>query len=61
LAAKNSIHPKVARKAIRLAFLAPQITSMIISGEQPQSMTLAILQEASVLSWSEQQKSLNLA
>jgi len=61
LAIKNNIHPKVARKAIRLAFLAPQITSMIISGEQPQSMTLAILQDASGLSWSEQQKSLNLA
>jgi site-specific DNA recombinase len=61
LAIKNNIHPKVARKAIRLAFLAPQITSMIISGEQPQSMTLATLHDASVLSWSEQQKSLNLA
>jgi DNA invertase Pin-like site-specific DNA recombinase len=60
LAAKNNIHPKVVRKAIRLAFLAPQIISIIFNGEQPQSVTLAILQDASVLSWAKQQRSMSL-
>jgi site-specific DNA recombinase len=58
LAAAYNFHPKVIRKAIRLAFLAPQITSMIFSCEQPQSVTLEMRQDASLLSWQEQHQRL---
>ncbi|MBV6486904.1 MAG: hypothetical protein GHHEDOFH_00841 [Pseudorhodoplanes sp.] len=61
LAIKNDIHPKVIRQAIRLAFLSPQMTSMILRGEQPPSMTLAMLHDAALLSWSEQQESVDRA
>lgn len=59
LAAKNDIHPKAMRQAIRLAFLSPQITAMILRGEQPRSMTLAMLHDAALLAWSEQWESVD--
>jgi site-specific DNA recombinase len=41
LAEANNIHPKVVRQALRLAFLAPDITSAILEGKQPAELPLA--------------------
>ena len=35
LAEANSLHPKVVRQALRLAFLSPDVTSAILEGRQP--------------------------
>lgn len=51
LAAANGIHPKVLRGAIRLAFLPPDVSSMVLKGEQPRSLKLAGLQDLARLSW----------
>ena len=47
-------NPKVIRKALRLAFLAPAITEAIILGSHPKSLSLSELQAVSALSWDEQ-------
>jgi site-specific DNA recombinase len=55
LAASINMHPKVVRKGIRLAFLAPGITEAIMLGHRPSSLALTILYEASSsLSWAKQ-------
>jgi hypothetical protein len=41
LAEADSLHPKVVRQALRLAFLSPDITSAILEGEQPRGLSLA--------------------
>jgi len=51
LAAEEGIHPKVLRKTVALAFLPPDLTTSIIKGEQPQSMTLRFLVEDMGLLW----------
>ena len=51
LAVSINMHPKVVRKSIRLAFLAPEITEALILGYQPKSLTLTDLQLATSLSW----------
>jgi DNA invertase Pin-like site-specific DNA recombinase len=59
LAAFVNMHPKVVRKGIRLAFLAPEITRVIVLGQQPPPLTLTCLHEASAsLSWAEQQRNI---
>ena len=57
LAAFINMHPKVVRKGIRLAFVAPEITKAIALGRQPSSLTLTGLHEAAApLSWAEQRR-----
>jgi len=51
-------NPKVVRKALRLAFLAPDITEAIILGTQPQRLGLSKLQSVCAYSWDEQRRSL---
>ena len=59
LAASVNLHPKVIRKRLRLAFLAPDITAAILSGHHQQSLTLAKLYETGPLCWAEQRHALN--
>ena len=59
LAVSINLNPKVVRKAIRLAFLAPDITEAILNGSQPETLTFARLKETLPLSWAEQRKSLD--
>ena len=54
LAASINMHPKVVRKGLRLAFLAPEITEAIFLGYQPKALTLTELQQTTSLSWLEQ-------
>lgn len=56
LAAAAKWNPKVVRKALRLGFLAPDITEAIIFGSQPKSLSVSELQSVSALSWDEQQR-----
>jgi DNA invertase Pin-like site-specific DNA recombinase len=57
LAAFVNMHPKVVRKGIRLAFLAPEITRLIVLGQQPSPLTLTCLHEAAAsLAWAEQRR-----
>lgn len=57
LAAAAGMHSKVVRKAIRLAFLAPEITVAILAGNQRPNLALADLNNASLaLIWPEQTK-----
>ena len=60
LAVATSMHPKVIRKSIRLAFLAPEITEAIVLGCQPKSLTLADFQKATSLSWLDQCRKLGI-
>jgi hypothetical protein len=58
LAVSTNMHPKVIRKSIRLAFLAPEITEAIVLGCQRKSLSLTDLQKATSLSWLEQRRKL---
>src|SRR6516165_5271346 len=40
LATAAKIHPKVARQGLKLAFLAPEVTSSILRGELSETLTL---------------------
>jgi site-specific DNA recombinase len=49
-------NPKVVRKALRLAFLAPDITEAIILGSQRHSLSVSELQGITALAWDEQRR-----
>jgi site-specific DNA recombinase len=51
LAEANSLHPKVVRQALRLAFLSPDLTSAILEGDQPKGLSLAQVPKLLPLSW----------
>jgi site-specific DNA recombinase len=53
LAKANSLHPKVVRQALRLAFLSPEVTSAVLEGKQPRELSLARLPKLLPLSWAE--------
>jgi DNA invertase Pin-like site-specific DNA recombinase len=59
LSVSINLNPKVVRKAIRIAFLAPDITEAILNGSQPVSLTFAQLQKTLPLSWAEQREVLD--
>ena len=50
------LHPKMIREMLRLVFLAPNITTAILRGEQPTSLNLRCLKKTKALSWSEQNR-----
>jgi hypothetical protein len=56
LASAAKWNPKVIRKVLRLAFLAPDITEAIIIGTQPKSLSVSVLQGISAHSWVEQRR-----
>lgn len=58
LAANVQWHPKVVRKLLRLAFLAPDITEAIILGRQPPNLRVDALQNVKDLTWDTQRSSL---
>jgi hypothetical protein len=51
LATAAKIHPKVARQGLRLAFLAPEVTSAILDGNQPERVTLKTIPKLLPLAW----------
>jgi hypothetical protein len=51
LADANRLHPKVVRQALRLAFLSPDVTSAILEGRQPASLSLAQIPTLQPLPW----------
>jgi DNA invertase Pin-like site-specific DNA recombinase len=51
LATAAKIHPKVVRQALRLAFLAPAVTSSILSGERSEALTLRQMPKHLPLAW----------
>ena len=48
------LHPKVVRQALRFAFLMPEVTSAVLEGRQTAGLSLAQIQKALPLSWTEQ-------
>jgi len=54
LAVAAKLHPKVIRSRIRLAFLAPGLTDLILQGREPASINIRGLYKAASLSWQEQ-------
>ncbi len=54
LAEANSIHPKVVRQALRLAYLSPEITLAVIEGRQPSPLSLARIPKLLPLPWTKQ-------
>lgn len=56
LATAANWNPKVIRKVLRLAFLAPDITEAIMLGSQPKSLSVSELQGISTHSWDEQRR-----
>jgi site-specific DNA recombinase len=53
LAEANCLHPKVVRQALRLAFLSPHVTSVILEGGQPAELSLARIPKLLPLPWTE--------
>jgi site-specific DNA recombinase len=53
LAEANRTHPKVVRQALRLAFLAPDVTTAILEGRQPVSLSLGRIPKLLPLPWTE--------
>jgi site-specific DNA recombinase len=56
LAEANRLHPKVVRQALRLAFLAPDVTSAILEGRQPTGLSLARIPKLLSLRWTEHRR-----
>jgi hypothetical protein len=59
LADANELHPKVVRQALRLAFLSPNLTAMILEGRHRADLSLTDVPKALALSWHEHQKLLD--
>ena len=59
LAKAIRLHPKVIRKALRLAFLSPAMTAAILDGDQPNTLSLAKIPKLLPLSWSEHRRLLD--
>jgi DNA invertase Pin-like site-specific DNA recombinase len=55
LADANRMHPKVVRQALRLAFLSSEVTSAILEGSQPPSLSLAQIPKLLSLNWIDHQ------
>jgi DNA invertase Pin-like site-specific DNA recombinase len=53
LATEANLHPKVVRQALRLAFLAPGLASVILDGTQPQQTLLGRIPKTLPLNWPE--------
>jgi hypothetical protein len=51
LATAAQIHPKVVRQALRLAFLAPEVTFSILRGERCKALTLRQMPKQLPLAW----------
>jgi hypothetical protein len=56
LADNASLHPKVVRQGLRLAFLSPKVTSAILEGDRP--LELKQIPKLLPISWREQQRML---
>jgi site-specific DNA recombinase len=56
LADANRMHPKVVRQALRLAFLSPDITSLILEGRQHARLSLAQIPNTLPLPWTEHRR-----
>ena len=61
LAGAAKWNPKVIRKALRLAFLAPDITEAVIVGSQRNSLSVSKLQDVAEFSWDEQRRLLRFS
>jgi site-specific DNA recombinase len=59
LAEANRLHPKVVRKALRLAFLSPEVTSAILERGQPTGLSLAQIPKLLALPWAEHRRLLD--
>jgi hypothetical protein len=56
LAEANRLHPKVVRQALRLAFLAPDVTLAVLEGRQPAGLSLARIPKLLPLPWTEHER-----
>ena len=59
LATTAGLHPKVIRQALRLAFLAPELTESILQGSQPGGLSLATIPFGLPLRWQDQHRALS--
>jgi DNA invertase Pin-like site-specific DNA recombinase len=53
LADANSVHPKVVRQNLRLAFLSTEVTCAILDGNQPTSLSLAHIPKSLSFKWAD--------
>ncbi|MDO8978795.1 MAG: recombinase family protein [Afipia sp.] len=60
LAASAKAHPKMLRQEMRLAFLAPDILTAILQGDQPAGLTLTAMLPTLPLSWAAQRRAIGL-
>jgi len=56
LAEANCLHPKVVRQALRLAFLSPDVTSVILEGGRPAALSLSQIPKLLPLQWIEHRR-----
>ncbi len=60
LATSAKAHPKMLRQELRLAFLAPDILTAILQGNQPAGLTLTAMLPTLPLSWAAQRRAIGL-
>ena len=58
LAQSVSVHPKIVRNGIRMAFLAPDITAAILEGRQPATLNLRDFKKHLSIGWTAQRQAL---
>jgi site-specific DNA recombinase len=56
LAEANSLHPKVVRQALRLAFLSPEVTSAILEGRHPFQLSVGRIPKLLPIPWKEHRR-----
>lgn len=60
LSKAENAHPKMLRQELRLAFLAPDIITAILQGDQPAGLTLTATLPTLPLSWAAQRRAIGL-
>lgn len=58
LAQSVDVHPKIIRNGIRMAFLAPDITTAILESRHPATLGLMDFKKGLSLEWTEQREAL---
>jgi len=56
LATGRQVHPKIVRKALRLAFLSPCITTAVLTGDQSANLKFAGIPKILPLDWQAQRQ-----
>jgi hypothetical protein len=60
IAMQESIHYSYLKKVLKLAFLSPKITKVILNGAQPRDLTVGKLFDCDMEEWAKQEQFLGI-